>query len=69
MTFVKKCSAKGRYNFSLSKKHYRREQAMERIWLARYPKGIPADVNVAEYGSVGEMFDKSVAKFGPRAAY
>ena len=42
---------------------------MERIWLARYPKGIPADVNVSEYGSVGEMFDKSVAKFGPRAAY
>ena len=42
---------------------------MERIWLARYPQGIPADVNVAEYGSVGEMFDKSVAKFGPRAAY
>ena len=42
---------------------------MERIWLARYPKGIPADVNVAEFGSVGEMFDKSVAKFGPRAAY
>ncbi len=42
---------------------------MERIWLARYPQGIPADVNVTEYGSVGEMFDKSVVKFGPRAAY
>jgi len=42
---------------------------MERIWLARYPKGIPADVDVAEYRSVREMFEKSVAKFGPRAAY
>ena len=42
---------------------------MERIWLARYPKGIPADVNVADIGSVGEMFEKSAAKFGPRAAY
>lgn len=42
---------------------------MERIWLARYPKGIPADADIAAYRSIGEVFEKSAAKFGPRAAY
>jgi long-chain acyl-CoA synthetase len=42
---------------------------MERIWLARYPKGVPSDVDVGAYGSLCEVFDRSVATFGPRAAF
>jgi long-chain acyl-CoA synthetase len=42
---------------------------MERIWLARYQPGVPADVDVAAYRSIGEVFEKSAAKFGARAAF
>jgi long-chain acyl-CoA synthetase len=42
---------------------------MERIWLARYQQGVPADVDVAAFRSIGEVFEKSAAKFGPRAAF
>jgi len=42
---------------------------MKRIWLARYQQGVPHDVDVAAYGSIGEVFETSAAKFGPRAAF
>ncbi len=42
---------------------------MERIWLPRYPKGIPADVDVAAYRSIGDMFQQSAARFATRAAF
>ena len=42
---------------------------MERIWLARYPRGVPAEVDVSAYRSIGEVFEKSAAKFGRRAAF
>jgi hypothetical protein len=42
---------------------------MERVGLARYPKVIPAEVDVAAYRSVGEVFEKRVAAFGRRPAF
>ena len=42
---------------------------MKPVWLKSYPPGVPAEVNVDEYRSVGEVFAKSVEKFGPRAAF
>lgn len=42
---------------------------MERIWLKNYPAGVPAEVNINAFGSIGEMFDKSVATFGKNTAY
>jgi long-chain acyl-CoA synthetase len=42
---------------------------MKRIWLPRYPQGIPPEVDVAAYRSIGAVFEASVAKFGPRAAF
>ena len=42
---------------------------MERIWLKSYPKGIPATIDVNEYASVRDVFDRVVAQFGPRPAY
>ena len=42
---------------------------MERIWLARYPKGVPVDVDVAAYRNIAEVLETSAAKFGPRAAF
>ena len=42
---------------------------MERIWLKSYPEGIPSDVTWDEFKSVGELFDKSYAKFAARPAF
>ena len=42
---------------------------MERFWIKSYAPGVPADVDVDAFSSVGEMFDRSVEKFGNNAAF
>ena len=45
------------------------ERAMNRIWLAQYPEGIPPDVDVKAYASLKEIFEKSCARFAELPAY
>jgi len=42
---------------------------MERIWLKSYPPGMPAEVTWDEFKSVGELWEKSAAKFAGQPAY
>lgn len=42
---------------------------MEKIWLKNYQAGVPAEVNVNDYKSVAEVFEKSVSKFADRPAF
>jgi long-chain acyl-CoA synthetase len=42
---------------------------MEKIWLKHYPAGVPAEIDVNEFRSIGDLFDKSVKLYGPRKAY
>lgn len=42
---------------------------MERIWLKSYPQGIPADVDVEAYSSLGDLFTGSCRQFAGRDAY
>ncbi len=42
---------------------------VDRIWLKSYPKGVPAEIDVSEYASLRELFDKSVAQYSARPAY
>ncbi|ARN80349.1 AMP-binding protein [Methylocystis bryophila] len=42
---------------------------MERFWLKSYPPGVPADVDVDAYTSIGAMFDRSVEKYSQKAAF
>jgi long-chain acyl-CoA synthetase len=42
---------------------------VDRIWLKSYPKGVPATIDVNEYASVRDVFDRVIAQFGPRPAY
>ena len=42
---------------------------MKPVWLKSYPPGVPAEVDVDEYRSVGEVFTRTAEKFGPRAAF
>jgi len=42
---------------------------MERIWRNRYPPGVPFEVDVDGYGSIANLFDRSVAKFNVQTAF
>jgi long-chain acyl-CoA synthetase len=42
---------------------------MERVWLKHYPSGVPADVDLNEFSSLGDLFDKGVASYAQRVAY
>lgn len=42
---------------------------MEKVWLKRYPPGVPAEIDPARYASLAAMFEESCAKFGEQTAY
>ena len=42
---------------------------MEKIWLKSYPSGVPETVDVGAFASIGEVLERSIAKFGPRTAF
>ncbi|MGL1834550.1 AMP-binding protein [Rhodocyclaceae bacterium SMB388] len=42
---------------------------MDKVWLKSYPEGIPAEIDVDEFASLGDLFEQGVRKFGPRTAY
>lgn len=42
---------------------------MEKIWLKSYMSGVPAQIDVDEFDSLGALFEQSVRKFPQRTAY
>src|SRR5213079_3092093 len=42
---------------------------MERIWLKSYPAGVPAEIDVNQYGSLVELFEKSIRSYADRPAF
>ena len=42
---------------------------MEKIWLPRYPQGIPPMVDTGRYKSIVELIEQGCAKWGPKPAY
>ncbi len=42
---------------------------MEKIWLKSYMSGVPAEIDVNEFKSLGALFEKSVQRFASRTAY
>jgi long-chain acyl-CoA synthetase len=42
---------------------------LERIWLAHYPPGVPAEIDVNEYASVRDVFEESCRRFATRPAF
>src|SRR5678815_757912 len=45
------------------------ETFMDRIWLASYPAGIPADIDADQFASVPALLEHITAKFADRPAY
>jgi Acyl-CoA synthetases (AMP-forming)/AMP-acid ligases II len=44
-------------------------RAEEKLWLASYPKSVPAEIAPFEYNSLGELFEASCDKFADRLAF
>ncbi|MBL8486066.1 MAG: long-chain-fatty-acid--CoA ligase [Rhodocyclaceae bacterium] len=42
---------------------------MERIWLKSYPEGVPADIDLDEFRSLGDLFEQSAGRYADRTAY
>jgi long-chain acyl-CoA synthetase len=42
---------------------------MDKIWIKHYPATVPAEVDLNEFKSIGDLFEKSVKLYGPRKAY
>ena len=42
---------------------------MEKIWLKSYPAGIPAEIDIDEFKSLGDLFGKSVQAYAQHPAY
>jgi long-chain acyl-CoA synthetase len=42
---------------------------MEKIWLKSYPKGVPAEIDPAQYRSLVHLLEESFRKFASRNAY
>ncbi|WP_291992707.1 long-chain-fatty-acid--CoA ligase FadD [Candidatus Accumulibacter sp. ACC003] len=42
---------------------------MDKIWLKSYQEGVPAEIDLSDYQSLGELFEKSVAQYRDRVAY
>lgn len=42
---------------------------MDKIWLKSYPLGVPAEIDLEEFRSIGDLFEKSCRKFGDRSAF
>lgn len=42
---------------------------MERVWLKRYPEGVPAQIDPDHYSSLLDIFEQSIAKFADKVAF
>ncbi len=42
---------------------------MDRIWLKRYPAGVPAEIDAGEYSSIRELFEEACAKHRDQPAF
>jgi len=42
---------------------------VDKIWLQSYPSGVPAEIDVDEFRSIGDLFEQGVRRFASRTAF
>jgi len=42
---------------------------VDKIWLQSYPAGVPAEIDVDEFRSIGDLFEQGVRRFASRTAF
>ena len=41
----------------------------DRIWLKNYPAGVPGEIDPDQFQSIGDLIEKTCAKFAARPSY
>jgi long-chain acyl-CoA synthetase len=44
-------------------------EEMEKVWLKSYPPGMPAEIDMTPYGSIGDLLERSFREYATRCAY
>ena len=42
---------------------------MDKFWLASYPAGVPAEIDIDEYASLRDVIEESFANYPTRPAF
>ena len=42
---------------------------MDRVWIKRYPSGVPAEINADHYPSLLDIFEQSIAQYPDKSAF
>lgn len=42
---------------------------MDKVWLKHYPKGVPAEINLHEFGSLNDIFERACSRYRQRRAF
>ncbi len=42
---------------------------MEKIWLSRYPKNVPHEINISQYASILDLYNETITKFNKLPAF
>jgi long-chain acyl-CoA synthetase len=54
---------------AMQKNQQRVPEATPNVWLGSYPPGVPATVDLGQFKSLGDLFERSVAKFAAKTAF
>jgi long-chain acyl-CoA synthetase len=46
-----------------------RGDVLKKVWLNRYPAGVPAEINPDRYQSLVELFEHSVRRYADQPAF
>jgi len=42
---------------------------MEKPWLSSYPPGVPESIDLGEFSSIVDLFERSCDRYGDRVAF
>ena len=52
-----------------NKRAYDEERTVDKVWLKRYPTGVPAEIDADHYSSLLDIFEQSIQTYSDRTAY
>jgi len=58
-----------RFEAAMAIKNEYRGDALNKVWLNRYPADVPAEINADRYESLVGLFEAAVKRYGDRAAF
>lgn len=53
----------------MEQKYENRGEALNRVWLKRYPQDVPAEINADRYTSLVDLFEQAVQRYSEQVAF